>query len=195
MVCCGLGDPCHTPAGETVTGDSATEDMKKLFVQGYAKYPDKWITKAQVVKLVTDDPDLDLFNWWDLNDRGGQSSFGKKLRAFIGRELGGIKLSANVQDNHRPKFQFSRVGATPVENPVDGYFLRTTQAGCQLGARCQPEQPYSVSNNKQFKKGIYMYNNKYNSSGGVDVDKVCNVDIPTAMPGENNPGGSTVTKS
>jgi serine/threonine protein kinase len=43
-------------------------------------------------------PDRDLCGWLDLDERSGQTTFGKKLREFTGRSLGGIYLQIDNQD-------------------------------------------------------------------------------------------------
>jgi serine/threonine protein kinase len=43
-------------------------------------------------------PDRDLFGWLDLDERSGQTTFGKKLREFTRRSLVGIYLQIDNQD-------------------------------------------------------------------------------------------------
>jgi hypothetical protein len=53
-----------------------------------------------------------LFEWLNFEERGGRTAFGKMLRRFNGRILGGIRLRVHDQDKRRPKFSFEPVEET-----------------------------------------------------------------------------------
>ena len=148
MTCCGLGDPCQPQLDATLTADNLTEDMKKLFSLGFQWHPDEWLDKNQVKNLVTDNPDIHLFGWMDLEERSGQTTFGLRLRGFEGRILEGIQLVANYQDKRRPKYKFTRHLQPTNHALAQEVFGATTEAECAPCQPCQPFTPHSVLEDK-----------------------------------------------
>ena len=151
LVTCGLGDPCVPQLDGTLTSDSLTADMKKLFQIAFNENPNKDMSKNEVYQLVRC-PDGDLFGWLDLNERSGQSIFGKKLREFTGRSLGGIYLQIDNRDNRRPRYRFTQEQPPTQENMAAAVLgipgTRSNQeAKCQPCQPCQPLPPQHVSLN------------------------------------------------
>ncbi|MFN7137761.1 MAG: hypothetical protein ACK4UN_00315 [Limisphaerales bacterium] len=103
MICCGLGDPCSVQQ-YTLTGDTTEQDMKKLFSAAYEEHPDMIIGKDEVKALVSEG---ELFSWWDLTTKAHQTSFGRALKGYDRRVLGGIQMVINDQAK-RPKFRFTK---------------------------------------------------------------------------------------
>jgi hypothetical protein len=106
LTACGLSDPCVAQVDGTLTGDTDTEDMKRLFKFLAERHGESWLSAADI-RADMSTSDLNLFGYLDLNERSGQTSFGKKLTQFIGRTLGGIQMRVNKTDEKRPKFQFT----------------------------------------------------------------------------------------
>jgi hypothetical protein len=123
MVCCGLGDPCHAQLDSGLTGDTLSGDMKKLFQLAQDEFRDKPVSKQELYRLLSECTDQDLFVWWDLTDKSGQTAFGKKLKQFNRRILGGIQLIINDQDPKRPRYRFSPPVVLPAINATDQVFL------------------------------------------------------------------------
>ena len=115
LVTCGLGDPCVPQLDGTLTSDTTTAEMKKLFQLAFQEKPNEWLTKNEVYQLVRT-PDIDIFGWLDMSERSGQTTFGMRLRAFIGRSLGGIYLHIDNHDNRRPRYRFTRETPPAQEN-------------------------------------------------------------------------------
>ena len=111
-----LGDPC-LPMEEDggLDGDRQTADMKALFALGHEHFGEEWVKKEQIYELVQTG-DADLFSWVDLGDRNGKTKFGLLLRRFVGRTLGGIRLTLNAiarkSQQHTYQFTTSQ-GADP----------------------------------------------------------------------------------
>lgn len=112
MVACGSGDPCLPQIDGTFTQDRLTEDMKTLFRIAQLAHPSESITRQSIRDLVTgrgrstEEIGLDLFPQWDLDDRKGQSAFGKAIQKYKGRILGGIRMEVDESDRSRPKYMF-----------------------------------------------------------------------------------------
>jgi DNA polymerase-1 len=168
---CGLGDPCITAKGQTLTGDSVTEDMRKLFGLGFEKHPGKWIGKPEVYALITDNDEEELFHWWDLTARGDQTAFSLKYRGFVGRILDGIQLKGRELDKRRPKFMFSRPDQSPKENHSLKVFGELNS--CQPSQGCQPHYPPSSLEENNNSK----YNINKNITPYIGGEKDATVDI------------------
>ena len=106
-----------------MTGDNLSGDMKKLFHITHEQFEDKPISKHNLYRLLTECSDNELFPWWDLTDRSGQTAFGKKLKQFNRRILGGIQLAVNEQDPKRPRYRFSPPGTQSTASAIDQVFV------------------------------------------------------------------------
>ena len=136
---CGLGDPCVPQLDGTLTTDTTTAEMKKLFQIGFLEHPDEWLAKNEVYQLVRS-PDIEIFGWLDLSERSGQTTFGRRLRGFIGRSLGGIYLQIDDHDNRRPRFRFTQ-DAPPIQENMAAAVLGIPQTPSNQENTCQPRQP------------------------------------------------------
>lgn len=107
MQAAGFGDPCLPDTStDFAGGDEEATHMKTLFRVAREKWADRRVELKQVTALLTDDDSNQLFGWMKLEDRSGQTAFGKLLRRYVGRILGGIILRVHDVDKRRPKFTF-----------------------------------------------------------------------------------------
>lgn len=102
MESCGYENPCNLSTQNTfaVGGDSDTDEMKALFELCYAKYPDKFIAKHDIIDCLQDEG---ICAYLNLSERSDQIKFGNKLQKFVGRIFNDIQL---IVDN--PKLRSSR---------------------------------------------------------------------------------------
>ncbi|MDP7050625.1 MAG: DNA polymerase, partial [Verrucomicrobiota bacterium] len=106
MEVCNLGTPRQpSNRGKMAGGDETTEDMKVLYQAAHEQFDSEWASKKQLYELAKQ---LELFSWWDLEDRKGQTAFGKAINRFNGRHLGGIVLEGGGAKNNR-RYRFSLV--------------------------------------------------------------------------------------
>ncbi len=168
LVTCGLGDPCIPQLDGTLTGDTLTLEMKRLFEIGFQESPNEWITKQDLTQFVRS-PDNDLFGWLDLNQKGDQTSFWTKVRQFSGRCLGGIYLQINKQDSRRPKFRFTLEQPAPQQNMAAAVFGPNQPGKCQPCQPCQPLPPDRGQENNISPVCLLR-------GTGAKVDKVAMVD-------------------
>ncbi len=119
MLANGLDDPCLPEALAQVGGDEEFRDMKALFRIAHEKWKTNRIELKKIIALVVDG-DTQLFGWMNLTQREGQTWFGKALRRYDGRVLGGIVLKIHT-DTTRPKFSFEpwQESSGPNVNPID----------------------------------------------------------------------------
>ncbi len=84
-----LGDSCEPYVEDGgLPEDCQTEAMRALFVIGYAKFPDKWINKAEIYEIIETNAETEAFSWFfDLAEKGSKTRVGKDLRQFKEREL------------------------------------------------------------------------------------------------------------
>jgi hypothetical protein len=107
MQSAGFSDPCLPDASmESVGGDEESVHMKTLFKVAHEKWAGERVELNQIIGLMTDDGANQLFGWMKLEERSGQTSFGKLLRRYVGRILAGIILRMHDADKRRPKFSF-----------------------------------------------------------------------------------------
>jgi hypothetical protein len=158
MVACGLGDPCASQSNTGLTGDSLTEQMKLLFVAAFDSYGDAFINKHDLLGIIHTH---DLFGFWDLaQNKGHQSTFGKKIRAFENRILGGIQMNIDHSDKTRPKFRFSRSVTTRNTTLLS----ETLKGNNQICEPCEPCGPPALqSTDKSITiKGVPEVRNVHN---------------------------------
>ena len=139
LVTCELGDPCVPQLDGTMTTDTTTAEMKKLFQFAIQEKPNEWLRKHEVYQLVSG-PEGNLFEWLDLNERSGQSIFGKKLREFTGRALGGIYLQIDTHDNRRARYRFTQE-RPPIRENMAAAVLGIPETQGNQESKCQPCQP------------------------------------------------------
>ena len=110
MEACNLGTPRQpSNRGKMTGGDETTEDMKTLYRAAHEQFGSEWASKKQLYELAKQ---LELFSWWDIEDRKGQTAFGKAINRFNGRHLGGIVLEGGGAKNNR-RYRFSLVNDGP----------------------------------------------------------------------------------
>jgi len=92
----GLGDPCLPHDSELeLGGDLKERAMRAVFRLGYAKWPDKWVAKEDLFKLLaeTDDEDLSWFGPWTGEEaKGTRNKAGMALKAYNQRILACTRL-------------------------------------------------------------------------------------------------------
>ena len=102
MHACGLGDPCLPHADDgAVGGDLLDRAMRALYQIGFENYPDSWVEKGDVFRLIAnaDDEDLAFFGGFgdEATARQTKSWIGRHLAKFAGRELSGIVLEIDAR--------------------------------------------------------------------------------------------------
>lgn len=139
MEAAGYDSPCRKESGAIIALDPDTEEMKLLFESCYAKCPNVWMERKEIVQIVEDDnimPSLDFKN------RSDQTKFGIKIDKFKHRKLSGIlmEITEGVRSDHR-KYIFSKID--------DGKNLGTSRDLRDLSL------PSAIVGN-QDKKNIYI---------------------------------------
>ena len=83
---------------------------------------DEYIQLAEQLDTVMIKATSHLFSWLNIAERDGQTQFGKVLRRYDGRILGGIVLKVHC-DKTRPKFSFEIWHANPAATTNHTDFL------------------------------------------------------------------------
>lgn len=141
MKACDLGDPCLPHVMEMNTGgDNETRDMKRLYGIAYDTFPEKWVVKHAVRKLVVDNHESEdaepLFSYLDIGDHSGKVRFGRILDKFVGREFDGIQMleDGNTERNDRRKLKYTKVPEGPSDSdPVAAFFDGTSATALKGG--------------------------------------------------------------
>lgn len=111
----GIGDPCLPhEGGHHVGGNSEDDEMKRFFELARTEFGDDLVRKDQLYDLVDRQEEL-LFGYWDLTERSGQTSFGKRLSKYEGRELSAITLKIDKSDKHRLRYGFLDAAAQTLQ--------------------------------------------------------------------------------
>ena len=134
MACCGLGDPCIDQMEVGLTGDENTRDMKSLFRIAYDNESDRWMSKRELLQIVRGaETDTELFDWFNPDDRGKQTKFGKLLVSFQDRELGGLRMELDRKDPSRVRYRFVETSQTP-SSTRESTLLNSV---CEPGEHCE----------------------------------------------------------
>ena len=184
----GLGDPCLPEATAAIVGgDEETAHMRHLFSVAHEKFGSERVELCRIVSMIQEDDDSDsLFPWLDLAERGGRTAFGKLLRRFVNRNLGGIVLRIHDAEKRRPRFSFEQHeedGSPTDKNPVRDMFGHFAPAGGapadgvgNVGDIVDIRNPYVgdkiIPEDKSERGDIILSHMK----DGVNVDKIANVD-------------------
>lgn len=132
-----LGDPCLPDAvADSAGGDETAVDMKTLFQVAHEKWGDRRVELKQILALVTDDESNQLFGWMKLEEKSGQTWFGKQLRRYVGRVVGGILLRIHDAAKRRQKFSFEpsqEGGPDGGPRPVDELFQAISPGPTPVG--------------------------------------------------------------
>jgi DNA polymerase I len=120
MHACGLGDPClpHSDASK-ITGDQHTEAMKTLFAIAFEAFGDRDVKKPEMYDLIRQHQDGGLLDWVDLSSRSGQTSVGRMLTKYNGRELGGIRMVMPSAGKNNLIYRFLRA-EDDAQSPKEG---------------------------------------------------------------------------
>lgn len=103
-----LGDPCLPHADDIqLSSDQTTAHMKELYLLGKEAFGEKYVEKKEIYELLRGVPEKELFSWWDMNERSGQTAFGKLLSRFVNRELGGITLTIQKSNKNNVTYRFA----------------------------------------------------------------------------------------
>jgi DNA polymerase I len=99
MNACNLGDPClpHEEDGG-VGGDLRERAMRALYRIGRENYPEGWVEKGDLFKIIAlaDDEDLGFFGGFDgENAHKTKTRIGKTIGQYAGRELSGTVMEVN----------------------------------------------------------------------------------------------------
>jgi DNA polymerase I-like protein with 3'-5' exonuclease and polymerase domains len=142
MEACNLGTPRQpSNRGRMTGGDETTEDMKTLYRAAHEQFGSEWGSKKQLYDLAKQ---LELFSWWDLEDRKGQTAFGKALNRFNGRHLGGIVLESGGTKNNR-RYRFALVSGSSKIAATDAGTSGTSDEVCSVA---KPETTPSSTSKK-----------------------------------------------
>lgn len=110
---CGVGDPCLPHEDSHCSGDQDTRAMREFFALAHDRFGDKRIPKPEFQEFVQGGTEVrELFDWIDFETRKGQTTFGKLVMKFDGRELGRILLTVHKRSKNRRDYQF-----IPLDNP------------------------------------------------------------------------------
>ena len=112
-------------SGILVLGQTS-ENMKALFTLGADEFGDRYAKKQEVYELVQKNQDS-VFEWLDINTRSGQTTLGKALCKFAGRELNGIRLNMPLAGKNDLRYQFQRLPERPTTTAaerISGMFSR-----------------------------------------------------------------------
>ena len=119
MAAAELGDPCLPfKSGYEIGGDLKTEAMTELFRVCHAAFGGNvWVEKPAIYKCVRNAAkDNDALHWFgELGwDNSARTRFGKALRAYKNRVLGGISLSIDESQakSQQQQFQFNQAMGT-----------------------------------------------------------------------------------
>ena len=152
MHACGLGDPCLPHADKAaVTGDQTTENMKALFSLAADEFGDRFVKKPELYDLVERQQDGNIFDWIDLKTRAGQTMLGKLLAKYVGRELGGVRLSMPPTGKNNLQYRFLRVHDTPDDSPQEG----TSETSGTFACPTYDEKKFDESQGNRKEEDIY----------------------------------------
>lgn len=92
MEAAGYENPCkQTNETSLLGGDVETTDMRELFKLCYDKYPETWIKKTEIRRILEEE-DIDIFSYYDFSKKSDQIKFGNLITKFTGRILADIKM-------------------------------------------------------------------------------------------------------
>jgi DNA polymerase I-like protein with 3'-5' exonuclease and polymerase domains len=110
MVACGFPDPCCPHVETHAFGDEKTRAMKKLFVLGFQRFGESEIKQGDFQTFLEESQEVqDLFPNLDMKQTSGRSAFGRSLRSYNGRDLGGIRLQISQSSKNQSRYRFSRI--------------------------------------------------------------------------------------
>lgn len=107
MGACNLGDPCQVNENDFSAVDSETDDMRALFERIYDNVGSLYQLSAPIRNTARELEER--FEWVEFDTRSGQTRFSQKLRSYIGRELGGLKLVVDDRPKKSEQHRFKVV--------------------------------------------------------------------------------------
>ena len=121
FMACGLPNPCLPHEENNVSGDQSTQSMREFFVLAHKEFGNDVVSKPNFQQFIqTTEAVQDLFDWVDFKDRRGLVSFGKLIRKYDGRELGGITLHIKKTSKNCASYQFASAIRETDDVPVSG---------------------------------------------------------------------------
>jgi hypothetical protein len=139
MTCCGLGDPCASQRGQTLTSAVESDDMQKLFEFAFEKYHDLQIERKDLYEILEDTANHGVFDFVTEERKSWQTEFGIKIKNYNQRILGGIQLGIDYHDQRRPKYRFSKIICSTGSEVTHALFQK----------ECSPCSPCSPSNTQE----------------------------------------------
>ncbi len=115
LTCCGFPDPCLPHVDTRNSGDQTTKSVRFFFELAFEYFDGEVANKTEFQHFVaTSEPVHDLFEWIDFDKKPGRVSFGKLIKKFNNRELGGITMAIKKTSKNCMTYEFFRA-ATPDE--------------------------------------------------------------------------------
>ena len=157
MHACGLGDPClpHIEDG-AIGGDLLEKAMRALYRLGFENYPDTWVEKGDLFRLVATSDDDDLMFFGSFGDetvaRESKKRMGRFMGQYRGRELAGIVMEIDTRaKGERQRVRFSNFdGSTRHPNQIlFSIFGNSGNNGNTTGCMKAPEEKFGEKNKKR----------------------------------------------
>lgn len=156
MQACDMGDPClpHSDDGE-IGGDLLEKAMRALYRIGFENYPDTWVEKGDMFRLVAsaDDDDLNYFgSFADDDARTTKLRIGKAMRQFRGRELSGVVMEVDGRSKgDRQQVRFSGLGGANHRSDqiLLSIFGKSGKSGKCAGCVEPPEEEFREKKEKE----------------------------------------------
>lgn len=103
-----LGDPCLPQGDSLLPADCETADMKALFELVHTTRATAPLKSSEIMDIVKADPAREFFADLDFSTQAGRIKFGKMLRLFAGRTLGGFRMECtpDLKKTERSTFRF-----------------------------------------------------------------------------------------
>lgn len=130
LVSCGFGDPClaheQDPEDDGAYGDTDTAAIRLLCQSAHEKFGEEWVQKEALYEFVEGSEELRAaFGWIKFDDSNWRAGFGKLLRRYKDRILGGIQFTIRSPSRNRTQFQFKttpEASRTPESEDICGDF-------------------------------------------------------------------------
>jgi len=139
---CGLESPCVHIEADNVGGDIETENMKQLFAYMADKHSGEPYAISGITAIIQRSEE-EIFNHLDFSQRKDQTRFAILIRKFVGRILGGVKMTLRDPSQKRTvrqMFVFTRKVATlatfgylspsAIQNDQNSYILSKRDQRC-----------------------------------------------------------------
>ncbi len=115
LTCCGLPDPCLPHLDTRNSGDQTTQSVRSFFELAFEYFDGETANKAEFQQFIVGSESVqDLFEWIDFEKKSGRVAFGKLIKKFNNRELGGITMVIKQTSKNCMTYEFFRA-ETPDE--------------------------------------------------------------------------------